>query len=85
MESAEEHHIAQEHQAFDVMAIAGLQGMADGVINWGQTRGCGVEGGGNRPIVEAPEIAVAHLHPMAPVHRRHELPPADDLTQKSLQ
>ena len=85
MESAEEHHIAQQHQTFDVMAIPGLKGMTDGVIDRGQTRGCGVEGGRDRSVVEAPEIAVAHLHPMAPVHRRHELPPADDLTQKSLQ
>ena len=85
MKAAEKHDVAEQHQPFDVMAVATAQGMADGVINRRKSRCPGVEGVRDWSVLKLPEIAVAHDHTMPAIHHGHEFPPSDDLTNESLQ
>ena len=75
---AEEHEVAENHEAFDVVAVAGLEDGADGVVDGGNAGGGGVEGVGHG-AGEVPEVAGAFFGAFGFVDTADEFAPADEL------
>lgn len=82
--AAEEHEVAENHETFDVVAVAVLKNAVDGFVYGVDAGGAIVEGGGHF-AGEAPEVAIALGGAVALVHGAHELTPADDLANEAFE
>lgn len=83
MNAAEEHEIAEDHEAFDVVAVTVFENAVDGFVDRVNAGGAIVEGGWHF-AGEAPKVASALGDAVALIHGAHELPPADDLADEAL-
>lgn len=80
--AAEEHEIAEDHEPFDVVAVAVFENAVDSFVNGIDSGGAIVEGSGHL-AGEAPEVAIALVDAVALIHGAHEFAPADDLTDEA--
>ena len=71
--------------SFYMMTISSFVCPLNGVINRGNSRCSLIKSVWNGPIFKIPKIAIAHLHPIAPIHRSHEFTPTNNLSEKTLQ
>ena len=84
VDATEEHEVAEDHEALDVVAIAGFVGALDGVVDGGDAGGAVVKGGGHLAS-EVPKVFGAHGDAVTVIHRFHEFTPTDDLANEAFE
>ena len=75
---AEEHEVAENHEALDVVAVAGLEDGADGIINGFNAGGGGVESVGHG-AAKIPKVTGTFFSSFGFVDAADKFSPADEL------
>ena len=80
----QQHYVTHHHQSFDVVVVAVLQGVIDGMINRRQTSGTVPIGGRQRPGV-LKKVLLPHLVAVHLVTRADKFTPPQDLPDEPFQ